>query len=63
MVHFVPQRNTSVLTSKAEDGLCWIRKARIELSHVKLMGKAFRNTILYMELCYFHKLPKAKLLS
>lgn len=49
--------------AKQKVDCCCIRKAGIELSHVKLMGKAFRNTILYMELCYFHKLPKAKLLS
>lgn len=63
LANFTPQRNTSVLTSKAGDGLYCIRKDEIELGHVKLMGKAFWNTILYMNLCYFHKLPKAKLFS
>lgn len=60
---FTSQRNASVLTRKAEDGLYCRRKAGIELSHVKLMGKAFRNTFLYMKLFYFHKLPKTNLLS
>lgn len=63
LAHFTQEKNTSVLTSKAEDWPCFIRKDEIELGHVKLMGKAFWNTILYMKLCYFHKLPKAKLFS
>lgn len=41
LAHFTPQRNISVLTSKAEDGPYCIRKDEIELGHVKLMGNAF----------------------
>lgn len=41
LAHFTPQRNTSVLTSKAKEGPYCIRKDGIELGNVKLMGKAF----------------------